>query len=91
MPSGPKQNKFLNRHSVEARQRDEERLMENKRAEQKAKEDAMWQDNDSRNAKKQAKREEEMQKEQERLARERDKREQLQAEERELNCGGPKK
>mmetsp|Transcript_78666 Transcript_78666/g.91976 ORF Transcript_78666/g.91976 Transcript_78666/m.91976 type:complete len:230 (+) Transcript_78666:30-719(+) len=52
MPSGPKTNKFMNRHAAEAMERDEVRKATQKAANERAKEDALWAETDSRALKK---------------------------------------
>lgn len=91
MPSGPKTNKFTNRHSEEARLRDEERRLDSKAARDAAKEDAKWAETDSKVLKKMEKQREQEQKEAEKAARDAEKKAQLAEEERELNAKVPAK
>lgn len=91
MPSGPKTNKYTNRHSEEARLRDEERQLNSRAAREAAKEDAKWAETDSKGLKKLEKQREQEQKEAEKAARDAEKKEQLAAEEREVSAKVPAK
>ncbi|KAK7198641.1 hypothetical protein NESM_000827700 [Novymonas esmeraldas] len=91
MPSGPKTNKFTNRHAEEARLRDEERRIDSRAAREAAKEDARWAETDSKTLKKAEKQREAEQKQAEKADRDAEKREQLAAEEREMSAKVPKK
>lgn len=91
MPSGPKANKYTNRHSAEANERKEERRVAEKAAKAAAAEDAQWAEKDPKALKRLEKEREEAQKEQERATRELLKKAQLQEEEKELSAKAPKK
>ncbi|KPA76524.1 hypothetical protein ABB37_07819 [Leptomonas pyrrhocoris] len=91
MPSGPKTNKFTNRHSEEARLREEERRLDSRAAREAAKEDAKWSETDAKVLKKEEKQRELEQKQAEKAARDAEKKEQLAAEEREMNAKVPAK
>ncbi|KAG5484014.1 hypothetical protein LSCM1_05866 [Leishmania martiniquensis] len=91
MPSGPKSNKYTNRHSEEARLRDEERRIHSRAAREAAKEDAQWAETDPKMLKKIEKQREMERKQAERATRDAEKREQLKEEEREMNARVPKK
>ncbi|RNF07786.1 hypothetical protein TraAM80_03160 [Trypanosoma rangeli] len=91
MPSGPKSNKFMNRHAAEARERDQERQANVKAAREQAREDAKWVENDPKELKRQAR-----QREVEEKARRQDevraeRKEQLEQEEQELSEKVPQK
>ncbi|CCW61894.1 unnamed protein product [Phytomonas sp. EM1] len=89
MPSGPKTNKYLNRHSEEARKRGEERLHESRQAKEIAAEDAKWKDTDAKASKRLEKQREAERKMEEKALREAEKREQLAKEESEYQKGKP--
>ncbi|KAG5509538.1 hypothetical protein JKF63_06243 [Porcisia hertigi] len=91
MPSGPKTNKYTNRHSEEARLRDEARLIDSRLAREAAKEDARWAETDPKMLKKKEKQREMEQKQLEKATRDAEKKEQLQEEEQEMNVNVPKK
>ncbi|KAG5484318.1 hypothetical protein LSCM4_07884 [Leishmania orientalis] len=91
MPSGPKSNKYTNRHSEEARLRDEERRINSRAAREAAKEDARWAETDPKMLKRLEKQREMALKEAEKAARDAEKREQQEEEEREMNAKVPKK
>ncbi|CAG9570955.1 conserved hypothetical protein [Leishmania major strain Friedlin] len=91
MPSGPKNNKYTNRHSEEARLRDEERRIDSRAAREAAKEDARWSETDPKVLKKMDKKREMEQKQEAKATRDAEKREQLEEEEREMNVKVPKK
>lgn len=91
MPSGPKTNKYTNRHSEEARLRDEERRLDARAAREAAKEDAKWEETDAKVLKKMEKQREQDQKQAEKAARDAEKKQQLADEEREMNAKVPAK
>lgn len=91
MPSGPKTNKYTNRHSEEARLRDEERRIDARVARDAAKEDARWAETDPKMMKKLEKQRETDQKLAEKATRDAEKKDQLAEEERELSAKVPKK
>ncbi|GET86901.1 hypothetical protein, conserved [Leishmania tarentolae] len=91
MPSGPKNNKYVNRHSEEARQREEERRIDSRAAREAAKEDARWTETDPKVLKKMEKQREMERKQEEKATRDNQKKEQLEEEEREMNAKVPKK
>lgn len=85
MPSGPKSNKFMNRHAAEAMERDNERRSATQQAQQKAKEDAMWELTDSKDLKKLEKQREQQAKLDEAQRRKAESQAQLDEEERQLD------
>nr|CCC95037.1 conserved hypothetical protein [Trypanosoma congolense IL3000] len=91
MPSGPKSNKYTNRHAAEARERDQERRDQEKARRQQETEDALWADNDAKTAKKQAKQREAEEKAQRQAEQRALKKELLLQEERELSSKVPVK
>ncbi|AIN96470.1 hypothetical protein LPMP_130410 [Leishmania panamensis] len=91
MPSGPKSNKYTNRHREEARLRDEERRIDSCAAREAAKENAQWAETDPKVLKKMEKQREMEQKQAEKASRVAEKREQLEEEEREMSAKVPKK
>ncbi|KPI90210.1 hypothetical protein ABL78_0728 [Leptomonas seymouri] len=91
MPSGPKTNKYTNRHSEEARLRNEERQLESRAAHKASVEDAKWAETDAKVLKKLEKQREQEQKQAEKAARDAEKKEQLAEEEREMNAKVPAK
>ncbi|ORC86161.1 uncharacterized protein TM35_000302010 [Trypanosoma theileri] len=93
MPSGPKSNKFTNRHAAEARERQQEREAQAKAEREKAKEDAMWAncDDDPRVQRRQARQREAEAKAQQQAELRAERKEQLLQEERELSQKAPQK
>ncbi|CCW66838.1 unnamed protein product [Phytomonas sp. Hart1] len=86
MPSGPKSNKYSNRHSEEARKCEQERLLEFKKAQEAAQEDAKWTSN-AKVPKRMEKQREQERKAEEKSIRDAEKREQLSMEEAEHSKG----
>lgn len=84
MPSGPK-NKFTNRHAEEAKERDNERQASTRAAADKAREDALWQDDDAKAKKRQDKAQSETEKADEAERRRAERQQQLDDEDRELS------
>ncbi|CUG89232.1 Hypothetical protein, putative [Bodo saltans] len=84
MPSGPK-NKFTNRHAEEARERDNDRQSASKAAADKAREDALWQDDDAKAKKRQDKAQLESEKAEDIERRRAERLQQLDDEDRELS------
>ncbi|EKF38546.1 hypothetical protein MOQ_001243 [Trypanosoma cruzi marinkellei] len=91
MPSGPKSNKYMNRHAAEARERDQERQANAKAAREKDKEDAMWAEDDPKQLKKQEKQRETEEKMRRQAELKAERKEQLEQEERELGQKVPQK
>lgn len=91
MPSGPKNNKYTNRHSEEARLRDEERRINERSAANAAKEDLKWSETDPKALKKLAKERELEEKAAAKTTRDMEKKEQMKEEEREINAKVPVK
>jgi len=92
MPSGPKTNKFTNRHATEANERKAQVEAERRAAADTARDDALWHDEGDRKQQKRAEREEEQQRKlHEQQQRQRDKEQQLALEEREMAQAQPSK
>lgn len=87
MPSGPRQDKFFNRHAAEARERDEEKSSNARAAKAKAAEDAKWEETDKKALKKNAQASDQAAKEAEAERRKQEKRQQELDEERDLEKG----
>ena len=85
MPSGPKNNKFMNRHAAEAMERDNERRSTTQQAQQKAKEDAMWEVTDSKELKRLEKQREQQAKSDDAQRRKAESQAQLDEEDRQLD------
>lgn len=86
MPSGPKTTKFTNRHAEEARERDNERQNASRLAAEKAREEAMWRDDETKTSKRREdKARLEAEKAEENDRRRSEKQQQLEMEERELS------
>lgn len=91
MPSGAKANKFMNRHAVEAREREQERSAQIKAKKRQEEEDALWAESDAKALKKQAKQREAEEKAQRQAEQRALKKELLLQEEQELSAKVPQK
>lgn len=91
MPSGPKVNKYTNRHAAEATERRNERLQEDKKKKEKAKDEADWVLTDREDVKRAEKMQNQIRIETEKARRLAEKKEQLEKEENELSTKIPSK
>ncbi|KAH9600109.1 Coiled-coil domain-containing protein 124/Oxs1 [Trypanosoma melophagium] len=93
MPSGPKSNKYTNRHAAEARERQQEREAQAKAERAKAAEDALWAntDDDPKQQRRMARQREAEAKAQREAELRAERKEQLLQEERELSQKAPQK
>ncbi|RNF21012.1 uncharacterized protein Tco025E_03551 [Trypanosoma conorhini] len=91
MPSGPKSNKFTNRHAAEARERDQERQAKTKAVREQTMEDAKWVEDDPRQLKRLAKQQETEEKARRQEEARAERKEQLEREEQELGQKVPQK
>jgi hypothetical protein len=91
MPSGPKNQKFFNRHAAEAQERDQARASDARSAKQRELEDAKWRETDPKILKAAAKEQEERERQAERERLQLEKKAQLDEEDKTLSKGAPKK
>lgn len=91
MPSGPKVSKYTNRHAVEAAERKNERLQEDKKKKQNAKDEAEWQLTDREDVKRAEKMQNQIRIEAEKARLLAEKKKQLEKEENELSTKIPSK
>ena len=91
MPSGPKNQKFFNRHAAEAQERDQARANDARSTKQRELEEAKWRETDPKILKAAAKEQEEAERRAERERLQSEKKAQLDEEDKSFSKGAPKK